>query len=116
MRQLKMVLALSMCCLAVSACGPERIQVPIPIDADRVDCAVIIDQRPTIKSEYSINWDAITTVPQAMAEFAKYVKRQREREGPVSDYIVEVEGALWACAEDDAWLRDYLAQLPKPEE
>lgn len=114
MRRLNLVAALSMCCLAVSACGEKRIQVPIPIPAERVDCVSIIDQRPTIPAEYVIDWSRVTTVGQARAEHEAFVTRLRQREGPVSLYIVEVEGALWACADDDQWLRDYLARLPEP--
>lgn len=114
MRRLKLALALSMCCLALSACEPKRVQVPIPIPAERVDCVSIRDQRPTIPAEYVIDWSRVTTVGQARAEHEAFVTRLREREGPVSLYIVELEGELWACADDDQWLRDYIARLPEP--
>ncbi len=115
MRRLMLVAALSTFCLAVSACGEKRIQVPIPIPAERMDCTALgPEARPTIPTEYVIDWSRVTTVGQARAEHEAFVTRLREREGPVSLYIVEVEGALWACADDDQWLREYTARLPKP--
>lgn len=114
----KLALALSMCCLglAVSACEPKRIQVPIPIPAERMDCETLggVAGRPDIPAEYVIDWSRVTTVGQARAEHDAFVTRLREREGPVALYIVEVEGALWACADDAQWLREYTARLPKP--
>lgn len=114
MQRLILAAALSTCCLALSACEPKRVLVPIPIPEDRMDCVSIRDQRPTIPAEYVIDWSRVTTVGQARAEHEAFVTRLREREGPVSLYIVEVEGALWACADDDQWLREYTARLPKP--
>lgn len=115
MQRLLRALALSTFCLAVSACGEKRVQVPIPIPAERIDCVSIRDQRPTIPAEYVIDWTRVTTVAQARAEHEAFVTRLREREGPVALYVVELEGELWACADDDEWLRDYVRRLPAPE-
>lgn len=115
MRRLILAAALSTCCLGLSACEPKRVQVPIPIPEERMDCVSIRDQRPTIPAEYVIDWTRVATVAQARAEHEAFVTRLRERETPVALYIVELEGELWACADDDQWLRDYTARLPAPE-
>ena len=117
MRQLIRALALSTFCLAVSSCSlfEKRVQVPVPIPEDRMDCVTLTDQRPTVAAEYVIDWSGVTTVAQARAEHEAFVTRLRERENLVALYIVEVEGELWACADDDEWLRDYVRRLPSPE-
>jgi hypothetical protein len=35
----------------------------------------------------------------------------RSREAPISRYIVEVEGVLFACANDAQWLRNYQDEM-----
>lgn len=114
MRRLMLVAALGMSCLAVSACGPKRVQVPLPIPDDRMDCVAIPEGRPVVPAEYQIDWSRVVTVDQARAEHDAFVQRLRKREGPISGYIVRLEGALFACANDDEWLRDYSADLIKP--
>lgn len=120
MRLKLMVPALLMCCSALSACGEKRVQVPIPIPADKIDCADLARDaagnpaRPRVPAEYVIDWSRVTTVGQARAEHQAFVTRLRERERPVAGYIVEIEGRVFACANDDAWLRDYLSRLPEP--
>lgn len=89
--------------------------VPLPIPAERMDCVVLADQRPTIPPEYVIDWTRVTTVAQARAEHEAFVTRLRQRETPVALYVVELEGELWACADDDAWLRDYTERLEAVE-
>jgi len=115
MKRRLLALALSTCCLAVSACGEKRIQVPIPIPPDRMDCTELsgADARPTIPPEYVIDWSKVTTVQQAHAEHDAFVTRLRERERPVALYVVRLEGRVFACADDAAWLRDYTSRLPK---
>lgn len=107
-------LALGMSCLAVSACGPKRVAVPIPIPAERMDCVTISDQRPVVPAEYVIDWTKVLTVDQARAEHQAFVTRLRQREQPISGYIVALEGQLFACSNDAAWLQDYQKRLPDP--
>ena len=114
MRQVLLAIALGTSCLAVSACGPKRVQVPIPIPDERMDCVAIKDQRPVIEPEYVIDWSGVVTVDQARAEHQAFVTRLRKREGPISGYIVKLEGQVFACADDAEWLRDYTADLIKP--
>lgn len=111
-----LAVALSTCCLAVSACTEKRVQVPIPIPADRMDCVALSgdDARPTIPPEYVIDWSRVTTVQQARTEHDAFVTRLRERERPVALYVVRLEGRVFACADDAAWLRDYTNRLPQP--
>jgi hypothetical protein len=115
MKRTLMAVALSTCCLAVSACHVERIATAIPIPADRMDCTELAgaDGRPTIPPEYVIDWSKVTTVQQAHAEHDAFVTRLRERERPVTLYVVRLEGRVFACADDAAWLRDYTSRLPK---
>lgn len=118
MRQMMMAVALLTCCLAISGCGGQRIQVPIPIPDDKMDCADLErDQdgnpvRPSVPPEYVIDWSGLTTVGEAREEHEAFVTRVRERERPVAIYIVELEGRVFACASDDTWLRDYTSRLP----
>lgn len=115
MQRRLLALALSTCCLAVSACN-QRIQAPLPIPPDRMDCVVLSgeDGRPKIPAEYVIDWTHVTTVQQAHAEHDAFVTRLRERERPVALYVVRLEGRVFACADDAAWLRDYTSRLPTP--
>lgn len=115
MKLMRLALALSTCCLALSACGEKRVQVPLPIPQDRMDCRELSgDQaRPTIPPEYVIDWTTVTTVGQARAEHDAFVTRLRERERPVALYVVRLEGRVFACADDAEWLRDYTSRLPQ---
>ncbi len=114
MKRKLLVLALSTCCLAASACTEKRIQVPIPIPDERTDCAELTgaDARPIIPPEYVIDWTRVTTLGQARSEHDAFVTRLRERERPVALYVVRLEGRVFACADDAAWLRDYKKRLP----
>lgn len=109
--------ALLMCCLALSgaSCG-ERVAVNIPIPPDRMDCAALTgdEARPTIPTEYVIDWTRVATVDQAKAEHSAFVTRLRERERPVALYVVRLEGRVFVCADDAQWLRDYQSRLPSP--
>lgn len=104
-------LALSTCCflLPLTACDHTiRVAVPVIPPAERLACVAAGD-RPAIPAEYAIDWSAITTVDQAKAEHLKYVASIRTREGVVSGYIVRIEGQLFACSNNAAWLRDFFA-------
>lgn len=107
MRHLLMAAALSTSCLALSSCGePKRVAQSIPVPPERMDC-VKTSARPTLPPEHRIDWGAVTSVPQAHAEHDKFVASIRSREGRVAGYILEVEGELFACSNDAAWLRDW---------
>lgn len=115
-RRLK-VAALLTCCLVLSAASCEkRVATAIPIPPERIDCAVLggEEARPKIPAEYVIDWTRVTSVPQARVEHDAYVTRLRARETPVALYIVRLEGQLFACADDAAWVRDYQSRLPAP--
>lgn len=115
-RRLK-VAALLTCCLVLSAASCEkRTTVAIPIPPERIDCAVLggEEARPKIPAEYVIDWTRVTSVPQARGEHEAFVTRLRARETPVTMYIVRLEGQLFACADDAAWVRDYQSRLPAP--
>ena len=116
MKLRRMVPVLLMCCsaLAISGCDQKRIEVPIPIPPERMDCVTITGERPTIPAEYVIDWTKIRTVDQARTEHKAFVTRLRERERPVAGYVVRLEGQLFACADDAAWLRDYTSRLQTP--
>lgn len=86
-----------------------------PIPADRLDCEVIVDQRPALPPEYVIDWKRVSSVDEARREHEAFVTRLRKRETPVALYVVELEGQLWACADDDQWIVDFLEKLPKAE-
>lgn len=107
-----LAIALSTCCLA--ACETARVAVPLKPDADRMDCvAAPANARPVLPPEYVIDWSKVTTVAQARSEHDSYVRSIRTREGVVAGYIVDVEGKLFLCANDAAWLRDFYAGLPE---
>jgi hypothetical protein len=113
MKRLLLGVALSTFCLAGAACNTTRVAVPIKPDADRMDCvAVVAADRPAIPPEYVIDWSKVLTVAQARTEHDAFVRTVRTREGVVSGYIVDVEGRLFACSSDAAWLRDFYAALP----
>ena len=111
MKRLLPGLVLSMFCLA--ACNTTRVAVPLKPDADRMDCvAVDRAERPVIPPEHVIDWAKVQTVPQARSEHDAFVRTVRTREGIVAGYVVTIEGRLFMCATDAAWLRDFYGALP----
>lgn len=114
MKRRLLALALSTFCLAVSGCGEKRALVPLSIPQDRMDCVELAgdEARPTIPPEYVIDWTRVQTVDQARVEHDAFVTRLRERERPVALYVVRLEGRVFACADDAAWLRDFTSRLP----
>jgi hypothetical protein len=111
MKRLLLGIVLSTFCLA--GCNTTRVAVPLKPDPDRLDCvAVKPGDRPVIPPEYVIDWAAVTTVAQARSEHEAFVRTVRTREGVVAGYVVDIEGRLFMCASDDAWLRDFFAALP----
>ena len=109
--------ALLMCC-SMAACAEKRTALPIKPPAARLACVAIGD-RPKIPPEYVIDWskvlvpdDARATLARAQAEHARYVASIRTREGIVAGHILAVEGRLFACSNDAAWLREFFSMLP----
>lgn len=105
MKRSLMVAALSTC-FSLAACEKQRVVTALPIPPERMDC-VKVSKRPALPPEYVIDWNKVATVPQARAEHDKFVASIRTREGKVAGYILEVEGELFACSNDAAWLRDW---------
>lgn len=111
MKRSLLAVALSTFCLA--GCETVRTAVPVRPPAERMDCQAVRPQdRPAITAEYEIDWSRVTSVPQARSEHEAYVRSVRLREGGAAGWIVEVEGRLFACANDAAWLRDFFDGLP----
>lgn len=113
MKQLLKAAALSMCCLAASACEPKRIVTHLPTPAERLVCEAK-GERPVIAPEYAIDWSKVSSVHQARNEHQRYVASVRSREGKVAAYILNVEGKLFTCWTNMQWRRDFEAALPKP--
>lgn len=110
MKLLPLALALSTLCL--TACETTRVVAPVKPPAERIDCREI-GTRPAIPAEYVIDWAKVTTVAQARSEHEAFVRSVRTREGIVAGHVVEVEGRLFACSTDAAWLRDFFKALPE---
>lgn len=101
------ILGAALFMLLLAGCGePKRVVTALPIPPERMDC-VKTSKRPTLPPEYVIDWSRVSTVEQARAEHGKFVASIRAREGRVAGYILEVEGELFACSNDAAWLRDW---------
>lgn len=113
MKQSALAAALLMSSLAVSACAPKRALAPVVPPAAKMQCEPA-GARPKIPGEYVIDWSKVQTVTQTHAEHDAYVRSIRKREGAVAGYIVQIEGKLFACASNAAWLRDFFAGLPAP--
>jgi hypothetical protein len=116
MKQLLKTAVLSTFCLAISACGPKEIirLVPIAIPAERMDCQPVLKaNRPLLPKTYTIDWSKVLTVPQAKSENEKLLGSVLAREMVVTDYILDLEGKVFSCANDAEWLRDYSRQVEK---
>lgn len=112
MRQKLKALALSTCCLTLTAASCEkRIAVALKPPPERLQC-VAAGQRPNIPPELVIDWAHVTTVAQAKIEHEGYVRSIRQREGVIAGYILEVEGKLFACSNNAIWLREWFAATP----
>jgi hypothetical protein len=108
--------ALSMSCsLALASCGePKRIVTQLAPPSERLQC-VSTGARPIIPPEYAIDWSRVLSVPQAHSEHDAYVRSVRTREGVVAGYIVDIEGKLFACSNNAAWLREWYAATAAPK-
>lgn len=110
-----MAARLSMCfsALLISACEPKRAVTALPIPPERMDC-VAAGARPAIPPEYKIDWARAEAAPNvqtavniARAEVGQFVASIRTREGTVAGYVLDIEGKLFACSNDAAWLREW---------
>ena len=70
-------------------------------------------------AEYAVDWTAAMAAPsvpvavdRARMEHMRFVASVRSREGVVAGYILRIEGQLFACSNNAAWLRDFFAKLP----
>lgn len=112
MRPLKTAAACLMSCLALSACTTtKRVALPVKPPAERLQCE-LAGTRPEIPPEVQIDWGAVMTVLQAHSLHDAYVRSVRTREGLVAGYILSVEGKLFTCANNAAWLREFFAGMP----
>lgn len=101
--------------LLTTACDKERIVAPIKPPAERLVCEAA-GARPTVPTEYSIDWgrvevvgDSRATLNAAKTEVAKLIASIRSREGVVVGHVMRIEGKLFLCSNNAAWLRDFYA-------
>lgn len=97
--------------LLASCTKTERIAEAVKPSAERMEC-VAAGGRPALPAEYVIDWSKVATVDQAQAEHMKFVASVRSREGVIAGYILRIEGQLFACSNNAAWLRDFFSNLP----
>lgn len=109
MKQLLMAAALSTLSLGISACEPEKHVTALPIPAERTDCQAATGKRPQLNPEYKIDWAKVASVGQAKIEHDRFVSVIRGREQTVANYVLEIEGQLFQCANDAAWVREWNA-------
>jgi hypothetical protein len=113
MRHVMAATLLTFCsALALTGCGDKRTALAIKPPPERLAC-IDRDGRPTLPPEHVIDWTKVKTVDQAHAEHDSYVKSVRDRNGVVSGYVVDLEGRLFLCSNNAAWLRDFYAKLPE---
>ena len=113
MPQLKTAALLLTSCLALSACEPKRVVTALPIPPERMDCQDATGQRPKLSPEFVIDWSKIATVDEAHAAFDNFTLVLRGREQTVANYVIELEGKLFQCANDAAWLREREAEIAR---
>jgi hypothetical protein len=111
MQRKRQALALSMLCLAVSACGePKRIAEALPTPPERLICERA-GTRPTITPERSIDWSQITTVDAAKLAHEQFVKELRTGQGVIAGYVLKLEGINFVCWNNMQWRREFEAGL-----
>lgn len=69
--------------------------------------------RPVIPPEHLIVWAGVRTVVEARAQHDAYVASIRARESLITGYVVVLEGRLFVCSNNAAWIRDFFAGLPQ---
>lgn len=114
-------LALSTFCLAATSCGePKRVVTAIAPPPERLQCAAA-PARPNVPPEYKVDWtralaaaNVRDAVGLAMQEHMRFVQTLRTREGLVTGYIVAIEGQLFVCSNNAAWLRDWYKTIATP--
>lgn len=107
--------ALSMSCLLLTAASCEKkVVASIPTPPERLICDPA-GSRPTIPSEYVIDWLSVPDVLTAQSEVKKLMTSIRTREGIVAGYLVNVEGKLFTCFNNMQWRREFEADLNKSE-
>lgn len=111
MKPLTMALALSTL-FSVSACEKQRIATALPIPPERMDCQAATGDRPKLPPEYVIDWAKVASVGEAKTAHDNFVNVIRGREKIVATYVLEIEGRLFQCANDAAWLREREAGIP----
>lgn len=113
-------IALSLLCLAVSACKPEEIRSVSALRPDKTNPERFVCEaagtRPVIPGEHQIDWTKVATVDQAKAEFLEFVSVLRDREAGVATYILDLEQKHSTCAINMDWQRDFYAGLDQPPE
>lgn len=108
---MRSLISAALLALVVAACAePKRIVETVPIPAERMDC-VEAGNRPAIPPEHKIVWENVSSVLQARQEYNQYVASVRAREGMVAGYVLDLEGHLFLCANDAAWLREWQAGI-----
>jgi hypothetical protein len=106
---MRAVFLLAVSALALTACQPKRIVTALPIPPERTDCQAATGKRPTLPPEFKIDWTTIATVDQAKAAHDNFINVIRGREGIVATYVLDLEGQLFQCSNDAAWVRDWNA-------
>ena len=117
MRRLLTVGILSIFCSSLGACAPERLAVSLRPDLDnpsRLICEAAPASRPERGAPHEIDWSKVLTVAEAKIQHGLYVARERERNGAVAAYVLEIEGRLFTCSNNAQWWRDYWARIPAP--
>lgn len=102
-------LLLAVSAFTLASCEPKRIAVALPIPPERTDCQAATGKRPTLPPEYRIDWATIASVGQAKSAHDNFVNVIRGREKIVSTYVLDLEGQLFQCANDAAWIREWQA-------
>jgi len=92
--------------IALASCQQKRVVTNLTPPTERLQCAAA-GARPTIPPEYQIDWAHVTSVAQAKIEHEGYVRSVRSREGVIAGYILDVEGRLFVCSNNMAWLREW---------
>lgn len=96
--------------VTLSACTEKLIVTALPIPPERIDCEAATGKRPVLSPEYKIDWSKVASVGQAKREHDLFVSVIRGREKTVATYVLTLEGDLFQCANDAAWLREWNAE------